>query len=73
MPLSEPLQAEDTILQKLAWFALGGGVSERQWNDVLGVIKVRRGDLDLAYLRRWAEESGVEELLNRALAELGIG
>ena len=29
--------AEDIILHKLYWFQLGGGVSERQWNDVLGV------------------------------------
>jgi len=61
--------AEDTILQKLAWSLLGGGVSERQWSDVLGVLKVRRGTLDLVYLRHWAAEVGVEELLRKALAE----
>jgi len=44
--------AEDTVVQKLAWYRLGGQVSEHQWKDVLGIIKVRRQDLDLAYLRR---------------------
>lgn len=33
--------AEDTIVQKLYWYTLGEGVSERQWQDVLGVLKVQ--------------------------------
>jgi len=63
--------AEDIILQKLAWFRLGGGVSERQWNDLLGVLKVRKGGLDLPYLERWAAELEVGDLLSRALGESG--
>lgn len=61
--------AEDTVLRKLAWFAAGGEVSERQWLDVLGILKAQRGRLDEDYLRRWAEELGVAELLARALGE----
>ncbi len=61
--------AEDTILQKLAWFRLGGGSSERQWNDILGVLKVRRGKLDLPYLEHWAAELELGDLLHRALDE----
>jgi hypothetical protein len=63
--------AEDIILQKLAWFRLGGGVSERQWNDLLGVLKVRKGGLDLPYLEHWAAELEVGDLLSRALGESG--
>ncbi len=61
--------AEDIILAKLEWYRKGGEVSERQWRDVLGVLKVQQGRLDLDYLRRWAVDLRVEELLLRALAE----
>lgn len=60
---------EDTILAKLEWYRLGGEVSEQQWRDILGVLKTRKGDLDLDYLRKWANELKVAGLLERALAE----
>ena len=60
---------EDTILAKLEWFHLGGEVSERQWRDILGVLKTRSGALDLSYLRNWADELEVTNLLERALKE----
>jgi hypothetical protein len=59
--------AEDTLLAKLEWFRMGGESSERQWRDVLGVLKVQAGTLDLDYLRRTAIELNVEDLLERAL------
>ncbi|MGO9275675.1 MAG: hypothetical protein ACLQOO_36460 [Terriglobia bacterium] len=61
--------AEDTILSKLEWFRAGGGVSENQWKDVVGIFKVQAGSLDLAYLHRWARELGVEDLLEKAFQE----
>ena len=61
--------AEDTILQKLAWFRFGGGISERQWNDILGVLKVKRGKLDLPYLEHWVAELELGDLLRRARDE----
>lgn len=61
--------AEDTMLAKLVWHRRGGGVSERQWRDVQGVIELRGGELDIEYLRRWAPVLGVSDLLERALAE----
>lgn len=63
---------EDTILAKLDWYRLGGGVSDRQWGDVTGVMKVQAHDLDLAYLRRWADELRLRDLLDRALSESGL-
>jgi hypothetical protein len=64
---------EDTILAKLRWFKAGNCVSEQQWRDVQGVIRVQAERLDLGYLREWAAELGVAELLEGALAEGGIG
>lgn len=60
---------EDTILSKLEWYRLGNEVSERQWRDILGVMKTRAGELDLSYLKKWAAELKVSDLLERALKE----
>jgi hypothetical protein len=59
--------AEDTILSKLEWYRRGGGVSERQWRDVVEVLRVQEGRLDVAYLKRWADALGLEDLLARSL------
>lgn len=63
---------EDVILNKLEWYKMGGEVSERQWNDVQGLLKVQGPRLDLAYLRHWASEIGVASLLARALQDAGL-
>ena len=60
---------EDTILAKLEWFRMGGEISERQWRDVLGVLKVRAGILDLEYLRGWARKLHLIDMLEKALRE----
>lgn len=60
--------AEDVILHKLTWFRDGGQMSDRQWSDVVGVLRVQR-DIDLAFLRDWAARLEVTDLLERALLE----
>jgi hypothetical protein len=62
---------EDTILAKLEWYRMGGEVSDRQWRDILGVLKVQAGRLDLEYLRKWAANLSVADLLERALKDCG--
>ncbi len=62
---------EDTVLTKLAWYRLGGEVSDRQWRDILGVLAVQGDRLDLVYLRQWAEALDLSDLLQRAFGELG--
>lgn len=56
--------AEDSILCKLEWAQLGGG-SERQLRDVRAMVALRRGELDIEYVERWAAELGVEALWAR--------
>lgn len=60
---------EDTIIRKLEWFRRGGESSERQWRDVVGVLRTQAGSLDDAYLRAWAERLAVLGLLERAMRE----
>ena len=67
--LSSP---EDVVLAKLEWYRLGNETSERQWRDVLGVLKMQCFDIDIDYLEKWAREIGVADLLERALDEAGL-
>jgi hypothetical protein len=55
--------AEDIILFKLRWYVLGGRASDRQLEDVLGVMRTQGDRLDAAYLDRWAAELGVADVL----------
>ena len=61
--------AEDTLLAKLDWYRMGGEGSERQWRDVLGILEVQAGSLELDYLHKWAKELRVSDLLERALTQ----
>ena len=63
---------EDIILQKLRWYANGGRVSDRQWRDVLGVLKVQGTRLDQSYLATWAERLDLADLLRDALRSSGL-
>ncbi len=64
---------EDTILAKLEWYRLGDEISDRQWRDILGVLAVQGDRLDLVYMHQWAASLGVNDLLERALGEIGQG
>lgn len=59
--------AEDTILRKLQWFRLGGEVSDRQWQDVSGIVGVQGDGLDTEYLREWADRLEIRDLLDKVL------
>jgi hypothetical protein len=61
--------AEDTVLRKLAGYRAGGETSERQWNDLLGVVRVSGAKLDREYMRHWADYLKVGDLLERLLSE----
>jgi len=63
---------EDQVLRKLTWFRAGGGVSDRQWRDVVGILSAQAGSLDRADLVQAAAELGLGDLLARALVDAGL-
>jgi len=67
--LSSP---EDVILSKLRWYHLGGRLSQQQWKDVLGVLKVQGDRLDLKYLKYWASKLNLSDLLNGSFNDADI-
>ena len=64
-PVATP---EDALLAKLQWYRDGGEVSERQWNDIGGIL-AQNPNLDWEYVNLWAARLHVTDLLARARAE----
>lgn len=56
--------AEDTIIAKLEWSKASG--SDRQLEDVAGILRVRGEALDADYIERWVEELELREQWDRA-------
>ncbi len=67
--LFDIVSAEDIILLKLQWYESADCMSQRQWSDVLGVLTVQAGSLDLKHLRSCSEKLGVKVLLEKAVNE----
>jgi hypothetical protein len=62
--------AEDIILQKLVWGR--GSQSQKQWRDVLGVLKLQGPNLDSGYLTEWAARLSITAPLSQAWIEAGL-
>lgn len=62
--------AADTILAKLRWYREGNEVSSTQWSDVLGMLGAQSVNLDVDYLREWADKLGVRDLLEKAFSSV---
>jgi hypothetical protein len=61
---------EDVVLAKLLWRQQSQ--SQKQWTDVLGIMKVQAENLERGYLTEWAEQLGLVDDLNLAFIEAGI-
>jgi len=59
---------EDILLQKLRWYRAGNEASDRQWRDILGIVRVQPR-LEEAYLHDGARRLGVVDLLERAMLQ----
>jgi hypothetical protein len=64
------ISPEDLILSKLQWRIASR--SEKQWRDILGVLKVQGEHLSFGYLKEWAKTLDVSEALDRACQEAGL-
>jgi hypothetical protein len=56
--------AEDTIIAKLEWAKAGS--SDRQLEDVAGILRVRGDALDFAYIERWVDDLELRHQWDRA-------
>ena len=63
-PIASP---EDTILSMLEWYRLGNEASERQWEDVVRVMKVLGDQADRNYLLQNADDLKVVDLVQKLL------
>jgi hypothetical protein len=61
---------EDNILSKLELYRLGGEISDRQWQDVINVLKIQGERIDRTYLEYWAVRLGLSDLLARAFKQI---
>jgi hypothetical protein len=57
--------AEDNVIAKLNWAKMGE--SERQIVDVGNVLRVREGELDVDYIRKWVDELELRQQWEKAL------
>ncbi len=62
--------AEDVVLAKLRWYRDGGERSERQWGDLLGILRVQGDTLDQTYMDPWLERLGVRDLHQRLVSQV---
>jgi hypothetical protein len=62
---------EHSVLKKLDWYRRGGETSERQWRDVVGMLRQQQSTIDVGHLREWAPRLDILDLLERALAAAG--
>ena len=63
------MTAEDVLLGKLEWYKATDCTSERQWTDILGILRATP-DIDLEYSKHWAAQIGVLDLLEQALGAI---
>jgi hypothetical protein len=62
---------EDVVINKLLWGK--GSQSEKQWRDVLSIMKTQQESLDYGYINEWADRLGLTVDYLRATVEAGVG
>lgn len=61
---------EDTIISKLIWRRKSQ--SDKQWRDILGILKVQQERLDFGYIQGWVDKFKIDQDWQRAKIEAGV-
>ncbi len=61
---------EDVILAKLKWYHDGGERSERQYGDLLGMLRVQGEGIDQSYIEPWLDRLAVRDLYTRLCGQV---
>ncbi|NMF86342.1 hypothetical protein [Nodosilinea sp. P-1105] len=61
---------EDIVVSKLRWGQTSQ--SEKQWRDVLGILKTQQDDLDYDYMHVWAASFNLSQQLEQAILAAGV-
>jgi hypothetical protein len=61
---------EDTIVSKLIWRR--ESQSDKQWRDILGILKVQQERLDFAYIQAWVTKFEIDDDWQQAKVEAGL-
>jgi len=64
------ISPEDIIISKLLWSQQSQ--SQKQWRDILGILKIQEGLLDYEYLYGWAKEFKFQNKIFQATIESGV-
>jgi hypothetical protein len=64
--------AIDIVLQKLVWFKMTASESQKQWRDILGVIKLQAHKIDWQYIWHWVDILGVRSQAVLAFRDAGL-
>jgi hypothetical protein len=62
---------EDQVLRKLDWFRQSDSMSDRQWRDVVGILRVHGAELDDEYLSESALALDLSAELDEARRQAG--
>lgn len=60
----------EQVLRKVWWFQQGSGVSDRQWRDVMYMLKQQEKTIDHVVLLAVGRDVGIGDLVERALRQL---
>jgi len=61
---------EDMVVNKLRWGQQSQ--SEKQWRDVLGILKTQQDALDYGYIKQWTAHFDLTEVFEKATLEAGV-